>query len=65
MEVQIINLSLQVEASLPRVIPADVWRQLALTDQRARFLALIDSNNITVVVVAAVALCSIIPVLHQ
>ena len=53
---------------LPRVIPADVWRQLALTDQITRFLALIDSNNITVVVVvvvAAVALCSIIPVLHQ
>ena len=54
---------------LPRVIPADVWRQLALTDQITRFLALIDSNNIAVVVVvvvvAAVALCSIIPVLHQ
>ena len=67
LEVQIILIvRSKVEAKgLPGVIPADVWRQLALTDQITRFLALIDSINITVVVVAAAALCSIIPVLHQ
>ena len=52
-------------SGLPRVIPADVRRQLALTDQITRFLALIDPNNISVVVVAVVALCSLILVLHQ